>query len=129
MIEHLKEAMRLRLRIKNAGQPRKRVEGYIWAVASFKPKEGDLTYVGAPNRLAIESDGEVADGRKSYRFSIKHYKAKTFNFPIPEGDGEFVNLKVSVSDTEGTVLLSKDVDVPDRPQREKTAEASGNQRG
>ena len=72
----------LELRFDLTNKSSTRAEGYIWAVAEFRPDEGGVKYLGAPGSIDTGADGEPSRPERSVVFGIRHFKKKSFSFPF-----------------------------------------------
>lgn len=80
-----------------------RIEGYIYAVAEFKPDKGDRIFIGAPIDIQVTEAGEPAFPLKSVLFAIRRFKQKSFSFPLPKGaSGTFTGVQIGVLDRTGS---------------------------
>jgi hypothetical protein len=81
-----------------------KAEGYIWAVAKITRDGLPPSFLPAPAYVHINSkNGEITDSSSAYRFSIKSFKSKSFDFVVPPGGRWTVSeVNIHISDLAGT---------------------------
>jgi hypothetical protein len=96
--------LKLVFKIINKNGPKK-INGFVHAVAEFQHSSGKIEYFGAPSGIAVNKSGIAKHPKFAYRFSIRRFKEKKFNFKLPANlKGDFKSMKIEVSNTEGTVM-------------------------
>ena len=84
---------------------RTKAEGYVWAVAKVNRSGEAASFFGAPNYVKISAtSGEISQVSTGYRFSIKRFKRKEFEFVVPAGGAAWTLGEVTIhfSDVKGT---------------------------
>lgn len=95
-----KENLELRVNINNNGK--RKAEGFVWAIATFKPDAGDDVFVVSPRGMEISPAGETTDTKNAQRYAIQYLKPKNFVFSAPaNGAGKFTQVKILLQDYEG----------------------------
>ena len=81
-----------------------KAEGYIWAVAKINRSGQPPFYLSAPNYVKIRPNtDEIAEIKTAYRFSIKSFKSKSFDFTVPPGSSWTAsNVAIHFSNVKGT---------------------------
>ena len=84
---------------------RTKAEGYVWAVAKVNRSGEAASCFGAPNYVkSSATSGEISQVSTGYRFSIKRFKRKEFEFVVPAGGAAWTLGEVTIhfSDVKGT---------------------------
>lgn len=101
------ENLELRVNINNRDSRRK-AEGYVWAVATYRTEGGDEMFVGAPKGMQVNASGDTADPRNGQKYAIQFHKPKNFLFGTPPtGAGKFTQVKIVLQDYSGQRLEFK----------------------
>ena len=101
------ENLELKVNINNRDSKRK-AEGYVWAVATYRTDGGEEMFVGAPKGMQVNATGDTADPRNAQKYAIQFHKPKNFIFGTPPpGAGKFTQVKIVLQDYSGQRLEFK----------------------
>ena len=94
-------ALELKVDINNQDAKNK-AEGYVWALATYKPDSGSELFVAAPKGMQIGANGETGDPHNAQRYAIQFHKPKNFIFDAPSpGSGKFTQVRIVLQDYSG----------------------------
>jgi hypothetical protein len=93
--------------------PKRKAEGYIWAVASLDLASGGAKKIAAPSHVGISEDGSINSYKSTYKFSIQRFKRKDFSFAVPTDQSwKIASLIVSYVDEDGLKPQMVEVTTP-----------------
>jgi hypothetical protein len=123
VVEARSDSLELRFDLTNKSEDR--AEGYVWAIAEFKPDKGSVTYIGAPIEIEVQGAGDPTYPERSAVFGIRHFKKKTFSFPVRQGQaGTFTGLKIGVMDRSGAGRMTYNVPIEVRVSGQTSDDAA-----
>ena len=106
----------LNFAIRNLKSPLK-IEGYIWAVATFVTTKGRRFFVGSPAGVETSGVGDPRVGNEnSYEYyGIRYYKAKSLAFVPPVTERAFI-VHITIGITDKRKKIESRFDLPVQPE-------------